>query len=150
MPKVNRVYRRSGTLWEGGYLSYIAEQEQYLLICQRYIELNPVRAGLVVHPAEYPWSSYRANGQGEESEILDQHYLYMNLGKTPAKRQAVYRSLFYNALAPELVDQIRNATNGNYALGDERFKAEVESTLKRRVTPGKAGRPRKYPVLEEI
>jgi len=141
---VNRYYQRSGTLWEGRYRSCVAQQERYLLICQKYIELNPVRAGLVVHPGDYPWSSYRANAQGEESDYLSQHPLFMNLGRTCAARLAAYRALFRSALAPGIADEIRNATNGNYALGDKRFKAEVEKTLGRRITPGKPGRPRKY------
>ena len=61
---VNRTYRRSGTLWEGRFRSCLTQDDEYLLRCYRYIELNPVRAGMVSHPAEYPWSSYQVNGQG--------------------------------------------------------------------------------------
>lgn len=60
---VNRTYLRSGTLWEGRYRSCPVDQEAYLLACQRYIELNPVRAAMVRHPADYPWSSYENRGQ---------------------------------------------------------------------------------------
>lgn len=141
---VNRIYQRSGTLWEGRYRSCIAQQERYLLLCQKYIELNPVRAGLVAHPGEYQWSSYRANAQEEESDLLSPHPLFMNLGRTCAARLAAYRALFRSALSSEIADEITNATNGNFALGDERFKAEVEKTLGCRVTPGKPGRPRKH------
>lgn len=61
---VNRTYRRSGTLWEGRFRSCVLQDDAYLLACSRYIEMNPVRAGMVVHPGDYRWSSYRANGQG--------------------------------------------------------------------------------------
>ncbi|WP_366514978.1 transposase [Solimonas terrae] len=67
---VNRQYRRSGTLWEGRFRSCLVQQDEYLLSCHRYIELNPVRAGMVSHPGDYPWSSYRANGQGEADALV--------------------------------------------------------------------------------
>jgi len=137
----NRTYRRSGTLWEGRYRSCLIQAEDYLLACQRYIELNPVRARMVEHPAEYRWSSYRANAQGEASPLLDPHAVYLALGATPEARQAAYRELFRYELEPGLVDEIRRATNGNFALGNARFSAEVASLLGRRVTPGQAGRP---------
>ena len=144
---VNRVYRRSGTLWEGRYRSCPIQEEAYLLACQRYIELNPVRAGMVEHPGEYRWSSYRANGEGEENPLLSRHGLYEALGPDTASRQAAYRELFRYQLEPGLVDQIRRATNGNFVLGNERFAAEVAAVVGRRVSPGKSGRPRK---VEEV
>ncbi|MBT9438503.1 MAG: transposase [Desulfobacterales bacterium] len=140
---VNRTYQRSGTLWEGRFRSCIAQQEEYLLACQRYIELNPVRAGIVAHPGEYRWSSYGYNGQGERSDLLSHHSVYQGLGRTSEERQAAYRELFRHELEPGVVDQIRQATNGNFALGNQRFKEEIAAMLGRRVTPGKAGRPRK-------
>ena len=139
---VNRGYRRSGTLWEGRFRSCPIQEEAYLLACQRYIELNPVRAGMVEHPGEYLWSSYRANAQGEESALIRTHGLYDALGVDIPDRQAAYRELFRHELEPGLVDQIRRATNGNFVLGDERFAAEVAAVLGRRVLPGKSGRPR--------
>lgn len=140
---VNRTYRRSGTLWEGRFRSCLAQDDAYLLACQRYIELNPVRAGMVPHPAEYRWSSYRANAQGEEDAILTHHPLYLALGTDPDERRASYRDLFRHSLDPGQVDQIRKATNGNYALGDTRFAAQVAAALGRRTTPGRRGRPPK-------
>lgn len=140
---VNRVYQRSGTLWEGRYRSCPVQEEAYLLACQRYIELNPVRAGMVAHPAEYRWSSYRANAQGEMDALIRPHPIFMTLGAEGASRQVAYRELFRHELDPGLVDDIRKATNGNFLLGDTRFAASVEATLRRRVLPGVAGRPRK-------
>lgn len=141
---VNRTYRRSGTLWEGRFRSCLLQDEGYLLACSRYIELNPVRAGMVAHPAEYRWSSYRANGQGEAEPVLTPHAVYLSLGTDEASRQSAYRALAQHGLEPGMVDQIRRATQGNFALGDNRFAAEVAATLGQRVTPGKAGRPRKH------
>lgn len=140
---VNRTYRRSGTLWEGRFRSCLTQEETYLLACQRYIELNPVRAMMVEHPAEYRWSSYRANAQGEADALLQPNGLYLALGEDAASRQAAYRELFRYELEPGLVDEIRRATNGNFALGSARFAADVSAALGRRVVPGKAGRPRK-------
>ena len=139
----NRTYRRSGTLWEGRYRSCLTQAEDYLLTCQRYIELNPVRGGMVEHPANYRWSSYRTNAQGEEDALIAPHEVYLSLGQERACRQAAYRALFRFELDPGLVDQIRAAANGNYALGNQRFTDEMAVALGRRVTPGKSGRPHK-------
>jgi putative transposase len=139
----NRTYRRSGTLWEGRYRSCLTQQETYLLTCMRYIELNPVRAAMVAHPGEYRWSSYRANAQGEADMLISSHSAYESLGSDPEARFVAYRELFHFELDPGLVDEIRKATNGNFALGDQRFAALIESALGKRVTPGKSGRPRK-------
>lgn len=143
---VNRTYRRSGTLWEGRYRSCLTQEEDYFLTCQRYIELNPVRARMVDHPADYRWSSYRANAQGDEESLLQPHSVYLSLGADDLTRQRAYRDLFRYELEAGLVDEIRKATNGNYVLGDSRFAEQIEGVLKRRVQPGKPGRPRKISV----
>ncbi len=141
---VNRTYRRSGTLWEGRYRSCLIQDETYLLTCHRYIELNPVRAGMVDHPADYPWSSYRANGQGMDgNKLLSPHPLYTALGESDIERQVAYRELFRYQMEPGVIDEIRKSTNGNFVLGDGRFAEQVETMLGRRVTPGKSGRPRR-------
>lgn len=142
---VNRVHRRSGTLWEGRYRSCPVQAEAYLLACQRYIEFNPVRAGMVAHPAEYRWSSHRANGLGEASGLVSPHERYLALGATPSERQAAYRGLFDQGLDAGVIERIRGATNGNFALGDDCFAAEVAAALGRRVVPGKSGRPANKP-----
>ena len=145
---VNRTYRRSGTLWEGRFRSCPTQSDTYLLACQRYIELNPVRAGMVEHPADYRWSSYRVNARGEENPLIRPHELYLALGSDPPGRQAAYRELFRHELEPAMVDAIRRATNGNFALGNSVFAEQIASALGRRVVPGKSGRPRKQPVPE--
>ncbi len=142
---VNRTYRRSGTLWEGRFRSCLTQEESYLLSCMRYIEMNPVRAGMVAHPGEYRWSSYRANAQGETDQLIAPHAVYDALGPDAASRAGAYRELFRYGLDPGLVDEIRKATNGNFALGDTRFTADIEAAIGRRVVPGKSGRPRKNP-----
>lgn len=138
---INRVYRRSGTLWEGRFRSCLTQSEDYVLACYRYIELNPVRANMVSHPREYPWSSYRANGGGIADPLLTPHDEYLRLGHNNEERRHHYRELFKAHMDPECIHEIRQATNGNYALGSERFKAEIERALRRRATPGRSGRP---------
>ena len=138
---INRTYKRSGTLWEGRFRSSIIQQQEYLFSCQRYIEMNPVRAEMVKHPGEYRWSSYQFNAQGRPSELLSPHPLYLSLGRTNTEKQTAYRELFRYELESGEMDKIRKATNGNFALGNNRFKEEISEMLGRRVTPGKAGRP---------
>jgi putative transposase len=113
----NRRHGRTGTLWEGRFRSSPVEDECYFLVCQRYIELNPVRAHMVQAPADYPWSSHRANAFGHESALITPHPVYASLGKSPALRHAAYRHLFSEALPEELVDEVRKAGNSNRPLG---------------------------------
>ncbi|GAB4294156.1 MAG: hypothetical protein Kow0096_10180 [Thiohalomonadaceae bacterium] len=118
-------------------------RQAYVLGCYRYIELNPVRATMVEHPRDYPWSSYRANGEGLSDPLLTPHSDYLRLGSTAEVRRENYRALFITAhIEPELLAEIRHATNGNFTLGSQRFKDEVAQMLGRRVVPGRSGRPR--------
>ena len=139
----NRKYERSGTLWEGRFRSSIVQEQNYLLRCYRYIEMNPVRAGIVCHPAGYPWSSYRVNAEGASSCLLRPHDEYVALAQEQTERLAAYRSMFNSELATEELDEIRAAANSGYVLGSDRFKAEVTLKLGRRVGPGASGRPRR-------
>jgi putative transposase len=136
---VNRTYRRCGHLWEGRFKSCLVQSENYVLACYRYVELNPVRAGLVRRADEYPWSSYSANAKGEDSPLISAHEEYLRLGKTPAERQSAYRDLF--SLAPDdQLGEIRGATNSGYILGTSSFKATMSRALGRRVEKGVPGR----------
>jgi putative transposase len=141
----NRAHDRSGTLWEGRFKSCLIHSEAYLLACHRYIELNPVRAGLVSAPGDYPWSSFGANAGGEELSFLVTHDELQHLGATPVQRSAAYRALFEDHLDPAVIGAIRDATNGNVVLGDRDFQADIESRLGRRTWRGKPGRPRGEP-----
>ena len=138
----NKEYRRSGTLWEGRFKSALVESEQYLLQCQRYIELNPVRAGMVLDPAQYPWSSYQCHALGKNIDMSTPHEEYLSLGVTDSKRQSAYRDLFCFHVDDALIKDIRMAINKGLALGGERFKDEIEQLHNRRVRPAKMGRPR--------
>ena len=140
---VNRSYKRSGTLWEGRFRSSIVQVENYLLRCHRYIELNPVRAGMVEHPADYRWSSFGANSMGKPDRLITPHPAYLSLANDAAGRRSTYLEMFRNALDANELEQIRSAGNAGYALGNERFRKEIALALGRRAGPGKPGRPLK-------
>jgi len=139
----NRTYQRSGTLWEGRHKGCIVDTERYLLTCARYIELNPVRAGIVNTPSEYRWSSYRTNALGEKNEIVEHHPLYLTLGLTTEKRRYSYRELFSNALASDQLHFLRATAQTGTPLGNDRFRKQIEGTLGCKVGQAKRGRPPK-------
>jgi putative transposase len=97
----NRKYQRVGTLWTGRYKAKPIKDERYWLTCLRYIELNPVRAGLVMLPEQYQWSSYRVHALGEPTDWLVSHPILDALGANPAERQAAYRAICATALTSE-------------------------------------------------
>jgi len=134
---INRTYGRSGTLWEGRFRSSLVQDAVYLFKCYRYIELNPVRAGMVARPSDYVWSSYRANVGLQDSDVVTPHTEYLSLGPTPTHRASAYRSLFDETLALDAVNEIRSAVNGGFVLGNDRFKREIESMLGERVERSK-------------
>jgi len=139
----NYTYKRTGTLWEGRFKSCVIDAENYLLICQRYIELNPVRAGMVEAPGDYAWSSFRSNGLGQPAKFWTPHFVYRQLGKTVADRSSTYCELFRGQLDATILKQIRQATNQGMALGNNRFKQEVARLTGRRVVALKRGPKRK-------
>ncbi|MCW8825709.1 MAG: transposase [Gammaproteobacteria bacterium] len=140
---INGCYQRSGTMWEGRYKSSVVDSEQYLLTCYRYIEMNPVRAGMVVEPGEYPWSSYHANALGKLDVLLSIHPLYRALGTTEEKRHQNYRALFNREIETKTLEDIREATSSGWALGNERFREQVEAQFNRRAGPAPRGGDRK-------
>jgi len=141
----NYHYARSGTLWEGRYRATVVDSERYLLTLMRYIELNPVRAGMVKLPQDYPWSSYRRNALGEggpNGDWLTAHAEYSRLGRDEAGRLKAYEALFNVPIEPGDLSEIRNCSNKGWALGGERFRSEIEKTGQRRAVSKGVGRPR--------
>jgi putative transposase len=139
--RVNFIYGRSGTLWEGRYKACLVDSSRYFLTCCRYIELNPVRAGMVGQPENYGWSSHRHYAFGGREERLSLHDEYQSLGSTPAARQQAYRALFRESLDALRVEEIRETINRGWPLGGERFKDEIEAAAKRTARPPRRGRP---------
>lgn len=139
----NYCYRRSGTLFEGRYKATLVDSESYLLTCMRYIELNPVRAGMVGDPADYPWSSYHCNALGRDNALVEPHDEYRRLAKDDESRQAAYRALFASHLPEQVVAEIRDATNKAWVLGNDHFKQRIQDQLNRRIEPKARGGDRK-------
>ena len=139
---INKEYFRTGTLWEGRHKASIVDAENYLLTCSRYIEMNPVAANMVKHPAEYRWSSYRANAFGEKDELITQHEVYQRLGSCEASRYEGYATLFDTAIDPDDVRRIQSTASCSMPLGDSRFTQEIQRALKRKVGYEHRGRPR--------
>ncbi len=140
---INRRYERTGGLWEGRYKSCLVDSDAYLLTCMRYIEMNPVRAGMVTRPGEYQWSSYAVNALGKPDALISPHPVYQGLGRSSEQRRRSYRSMFDNGMDEFELDNIREALNRELVLGQDGFKSAVESQLGRAVRPGKRGRPRR-------
>lgn len=137
----NREYCRKGQLWRDHLRPSLIDANSYLLACQRYIELSPVRAGVVTHPAEYIWSSYSVNALGDDPGFLKPHPVYMALGFNKAQRIEAYRQMFSHDLEPSLVDKINEHASYGYCLGSDEFKLEIEEKLGRRKTGRNQGTP---------
>ena len=147
--RINRRYRRTGTLWEGRFHSCPVQSGSYLLTCMRYIELNPVRAGMVGAPSDYAWSSYRRNAEGVANPWLSPHPVYASLGADRQSRCAAYRALFAGHWDEDTLTSLRRHTRQGAAWGGERFQREIESALGRRVAYRARGRPRKLQAERE-
>ena len=149
VPYVNRVTDRTGTLWEGRYRANLVEAERYLLLCHRYIESNPVRAGLVADPSDHPWSSVHANALGHKDPLVRPHPTYLALGRGPKTRQRAYRALLAEVLPDAPVDDLRAALHSGTPLGGVAFRDRIESALRRPIGQARRGRPRR-PVQAEL
>lgn len=144
----NRRHDRTGTLWEGRFRSCVTESLRYVLACYRYIEMNPVRAGMVDAPSEYRWSSHLENTGGRSADFLASHPEFLALGLEEASRRAAYRALFADQLPQDLLDSIRKSTNSGYPLGSDTFTESVERMTGRPIQRRKVGRPRKTQYAE--
>ena len=137
----NQRHGRSGTLWEGRYRSTLIETERYLLACMVYIDLNPVRAGMVAQPGTWPWSSH-AHYLGQRiDKLVTPHALYWALGNTPFAREAAYAGLVQAGIGSSDQAALTDAALSGWALGDPDFVAELQKKSPRRVTKARAGRP---------
>lgn len=139
----NRAHERTGTLFEGRFRSSAVDSDRYLFTCMRYIELNPVRAGIVVDPADYPWSSFRKNAGCEAFGWLVPRDEYFALGPDATARASAYRDLFSRPLDIAELDAIRNGIRKRCPLGSSAFLERVEKALGRPAKPIARGRPPK-------
>ena len=137
----NLRHQRTGTLWEGRYRSNLIESERYLLACMVYIDLNPVRAGMVAQPEDFRWSSHRhCIGQASD-KLVTPHALFWALGNTPFAREAAYAELVRQGLAQRDKDDLTRTALSGWALGSEAFVGSLQEGTTRRLSPGRAGRP---------
>ncbi len=143
VPYFNHKYGKSGTLWEGRFKASSIDSEDYLLACYRYIEMNPVRAGMVSGCKHYLWSSHLANAYGEQDELLTPHPLYLRLGGTKKVRQMRYQDLFREEIDSTLLYEIRHSAQTGTPLGKKKFKDEIEALLQVKIGYSRQGRPRK-------
>jgi len=140
---INRNYHRTGTLWEGRFKSSLVDTNRYCLTCYRYIELNPVRAGMACHPADYRWSSYHYNGLGRPDTLISPHDCWLLLGEDDQARTATYEALCKDVLEQADIEHIRHCVNTGLPTGNDRFRRDIEKALSIRLGRGKRGRPRK-------
>jgi putative transposase len=137
----NDSQQRSGTLWEGRYRSTLIQTDRYLLACMAYIDLNPVRAGLVAQAADYPWSSHGHYIGRHMDKLVTPHPLVWELGNTPFAREAAYAELVQAGVNPVHQTALTQATLSGWALGEPDFVADLQKRTQRRVAKGQAGRP---------
>ena len=143
VPYINHSYGTSGTIWEGRYKSSMIHDEEYLLTCMRYIELNPVRANMVKSPGAYRWSSYGKNARGKPNTLVQSHSLYQALGRTEKQRQEAYRALFKAHLEEKDLKDIRASWQTGTPLGNDYFRQKIEAKLECKVGQARRGRPKK-------
>jgi len=136
----NYLHQRTGTLWEGRYRSNLVQTDRYLFACYRYIEMNPVRAGLVRRAADHPWSSYGANARGQFDDLVTPHSLYLSLGSTPSNRCHAYLQMFDGPVPDSELQAIRAALQKGWVLGDGAFSAQIGVRSGRRPVPLPRGR----------
>lgn len=137
----NLKHGRTGTLWEGRYKSTLIQAERHLLACMVYMDLNPVRAGMVAEPGDHAWSSHLHYLGRKVDRLITPHPMYWELGNTPFGREEAYGSLVRSGVSPEQQRALTSATLRGWALGDPDYVADLQRQTERRVTQGKAGRP---------
>ena len=134
---------RSGTLWEGRYRSTVIDTDRYLLACMVYLDLNPVRAGLVERAEQYPWSSHRHYLGLVQDKLVTPHPLFWDLGNTPFAREVKYAELVRGGLAAGQQQALTDSALSGWALGDAAFVADLQKRTQRRLLKSQPGRPQK-------
>ena len=139
---INKLYKRTGTLWESRHKASPVDAENYLMICHRYIEMNPVKAKMVYSPAEYRWSSYRCNAEGKFNRLVETHDVYGRLGKSVEERCERYSLLFKQQNDFNAEKRIKDSIEFSVPTGSHSFKEQIERALRCKVGYAHRGRPR--------
>jgi putative transposase len=137
----NGSQQRSGTLWEGRYKSTLIQTERYLLACMAYIDLNPVRAGMVTQARDYPWSSHAHYIGMRTDKLVTPHPLVWALGNTPFAREAAYAELVQAGITAGQQQALTDSALRGWALGEPDFVKKLQKMTERRVSKSTAGRP---------
>jgi len=140
---INRAHSRTGTLFEGRFRSSLIQTERYLLTCMAYIDLNPVRAGMVAQAKDYTWSSHAFYVGARTDKLITSHPLYWELGNTPFAREASYAKMVDAGVSVNQHSALTQSVLTGWALGEDQFMAQLQQKTVRRVTKSKAGRPEK-------
>ena len=139
---MNKLESRSGSLWNGRFKASPIQEEQYLLNCFRYIELNPVRAGMVRAPQDYPWSSYRERLSEIEGGILDASDYFTGLGNSHDERVMRYKAFLREGTSEKERKFLRDSVRRNQLTGNRGFTDEIERRIGSRIENRAQGRPR--------
>jgi putative transposase len=142
VPRVNRLWGRVGSLWQARHRANAVESRQYAMNVMRYIELNPVRAGMCARATDFIWSSHLHHAYGKPDDLLVPHTAYAALAPDPEARQRTYAASFEEGLSAEMLERIRDCVKSGEPLGDEDFLAELEAFTGRRVLRRRTGRPK--------
>ena len=137
----NLRHQRTGTLWEGRYRSTLIQTDRYLLACMAYLDLNPVRAGMVAEPADYPWSSHHHYIGRRQDRLVTPHGLYWDMGNTPFARDQSYADMVRAGIGQEQQRALTDSALRGWALGEPDYVADLQRRTERRVVKGQAGRP---------
>jgi putative transposase len=138
----NLRHGRTGTLWEGRYRSTLIQAERYLLACMVYMDLNPVRAGMVADPAAYTWSSHHHYIGHRQDRVVTPHPLYWEMGNTPFAREQAYLELVRAGIPEEQKRVLTDSALRGWALGEPDYVAELQRRTERRISRGQVGRPK--------
>lgn len=137
----NDLHHRSGTLWDGRYRSTVVQAERHLISDMCFLDLLPVRAGLVAQAEQYAWSSHRIYvGQAQDKRLVP-HPVYWNLGNTPFAREIAYAERVREGLSEAQTQAIEASVLHGWVLGDPDFVAEIQKQTSRRVSKARPGRP---------
>lgn len=139
----NARHQRTGTLWEGRFRAGLIEGERHMLACMRYIELNPVRAGLCAEPAQWPWSSAAHHVGLTRQPLITEHELYWSLGNTPFEREHAYREFIAQGVSHQERALFTEAALRGRPVGSEAFLKPLSVDHEHVVASRPRGRPRK-------
>lgn len=137
----NDRQQRTGTLWEGRYRSTLIQTDRYLLACMAYIDLNPVRAGVVANPKDYLWSSHGHYVGLRTDKLVTPHSMVWQMGNTPFAREARYAEVVHAGISADQQAALTASALKGWALGDDDFVTDLQKQTTRRLVKAQVGRP---------